>query len=392
MKPFGTTPGVEHDRIRLSGDAARDAVAWSDVLRQYPQDAALRRQFEGWRDVPEHAAAFQRAEHTTEQVLAARHKPALTALHSQTLARVAARQRKRHHRVALVAAGLAATVVMGVSALLLSGGSWAELQLLRDRALYALQGQTLYQTAPGERLAVNLEDGTQLTLNTGSRVVVDYTDTTRALTLQHGQALFEVAKDPAHPFVVTAGGRTVTALGTAFDVRYEPNRFEVTLIEGKVEVAESAPPAVAEGAADTAPHAAAGSPSHPSRLTAHGAGGPLSTQHSSLSTVLSPGQQLSVTAAAAAPVVRPADPERITSWRTGQVIFKDDPLDMAVAEINRYGGRTIVLADPALAQLRISGAFNTGNTQGFVSTLTAYFDVHITEATPSRIVLALRDE
>ena len=58
MKPFGTTPGVEHDRIRLSGDAARDAVAWSDVLRQYPQDAALRRQFEGWRDVPEHAAAF----------------------------------------------------------------------------------------------------------------------------------------------------------------------------------------------------------------------------------------------------------------------------------------------------------------------------------------------
>ena len=313
----------------------------------------------------------------TEQVLAARHKPALTALHSQTLARVAARQRKRHHRVALVAAGLAATVVMGVSALLLSGGSWAELQLLRDRALYALQGQTLYQTAPGERLAVNLEDGTQLTLNTGSRVVVAYTDTTRALTLQHGQALFEVAKDPAHPFVVTAGGRTVTALGTAFDVRYEPNRFEVTLIEGKVEVAESAPPAVAEGAADTAPHAAAGSPSHPSRLTPH---------------VLSPGQQLSVTAAAAAPVVRPADPERITSWRTGQVIFKDDPLDMAVAEINRYGGRTIVLADPALTQLRISGAFNTGNTQGFVSTLTAYFDVHITEASPSQIVLAAKRE
>ncbi|ULQ47715.1 FecR domain-containing protein [Flagellatimonas centrodinii] len=367
MKSFGTSSDTQRDRIRLSGDVAQDAAAWSDALRQHPTDAVLRRQFQAWQAVPEHASAFQQVDHSTAQVLAARHSAGITALHSQTLARVAARQRKRHHRVALVAAGLAATVVMGVSAVVLSGGSWAELQLLRDRAVYALQGQTLYHTAAGERLAVNLEDGTQLTLNTDSRVVVAYTDTTRALTLHHGQALFEVAKDPAHPFVVTAGNRTVTALGTAFDVRYQPDRFEVTLVEGKVEVAESAPQAAAKGAAVPTPH--------PSPLTPH---------------VLTPGQQLLVTTAAPAPVIRPTDTERVTSWRTGQVIFKDDPLDLAVAEINRYGGRTIVLADPALAQLRISGAFNTGNTQGFVSTLTAYFDVHITEATPTRIVLAPR--
>ena len=378
MKSFGTSSDTQRDRIRISGDVAQDAAAWSDALRQHPTDAVLRRQFQAWQAVPEHASAFQQVDHSTAQVLAARHSAGITALHSQTLARVAARQRKRHHRVALVAAGLAATVVMGVSAVLLSGGSWAELQLLRDRALYALQGQTLYHTAPGERLAVNLDDGTQLTLNTDSRVVVAYTDTTRALTLHHGQALFEVAKDPAHPFVVTAGNRTVTALGTAFDVRYQPDRFEVTLIEGKVEVAQGLPDAqriTSNAQRDVAPHGVA-SP-HPSPLTPH---------------VLTPGQQLLVTAAAPAPVIRPTDTERVTSWRTGQVIFKDDPLDMAVAEINRYGGRTIVLADPALGQLRISGAFNTGNTQGFVSTLTAYFDVHITEADPSRIVLAAKGQ
>src|SRR5690606_18195659 len=88
-----------------------------------------------------------------------------------------------------------------------------------------------------ERLAVPLDDGSLLTLNTDTRAVVRYRDGIRGVTLQKGQALFEVAKDPSRPFVVTAGQRTVTALGTAFDVRLSESRFEVTMLEGRVVVA-----------------------------------------------------------------------------------------------------------------------------------------------------------
>lgn len=364
MKGFGNSTEQHSggDRIRLGGIARDDAAAWSDALQRYPQDRELRVAFEQWRNAsPRHAAAFDRLDRSYRQVREAGASEALMKLRSQTLARVSAHSRRRNHRLAAVASGLAATVVIAITAAWLSGGSWQQLQQMQENALHALKGDTVYRTAPGERLAVTLQDGSLLTLNTDSRAVVQYRDGTRGVNLVHGQALFEVAKDPAHPFVVTAGGRKVTALGTAFDVRVSEDRFAVTLIEGRISV-------------------------EPERAASNARPSPTPVR-----TELSPGEQLIVAAATPAPVIKKADAKRTISWRDGQVIFQDDVLADAVQEINRYGGRRIELADPRLNTLRISGAFNTGNTAGFVATLTSYFDVRVVETDDQRILLAPRN-
>src|SRR3546814_16085472 len=91
----------------------------------------------------------------------------------------------------------------------------------------------------GERRTVRLADGTAITLNTDSAVRVGYVADRRLVRLLRGQALFEVAKDPHRPFVVQAGAKQITALGTIFEVRLlDSARMTVPLVEGKFVVAQ----------------------------------------------------------------------------------------------------------------------------------------------------------
>ncbi|ULQ48007.1 FecR domain-containing protein [Flagellatimonas centrodinii] len=378
-----TAPVEDPEHIALK------AAEWSDALREGNADLHLRRAFEQWRDAhPAHAAAFERVDTAYRLAQSAHGSRAMVAFENDVLAMGANRSRRRWRRRAL-GWGLAASVAAVVTAgLVVTGGSWSELQYLQARARHALAGETLYRAAVGERYAVTLDDGTALTLNTDSRAAVRFDDGVRQVRLLQGQALFEVAKNPQRPFIVTAGTHRVTALGTAFDVRLSPQQFEVTLIEGKVEVTDAElPPATAQGAAP----AAEGGP-------------PPGVQEPALSTVLSPGQKFTVAlapedvttapdvAATApprpAPVVLQTDVRKVISWREGRVIFEGDRLDEAVAEMNRYGIRRVELANTELGALRISGIFNTGNPNVFVETLTQYLPLQVVAADPERIVLA----
>ena len=369
------TPGTLDD----PDDIALQAAAWADALNDGPHDAALTRTFAQWRDAhPAHAAAFEKVDAAYRIAQSVHGSRAMIDFENEVLALGTLRTRRRWRRRAL-GWGMAASVVAVITAgLVVTGGSWSELQYLQARARHALAGETLYRAAVGERYAVTLDDGTALTLNTDSRAAVRFDGHTRQVRLLQGQALFEVAKDAHRPFVVTAGQRTVTALGTAFDVRYSAHRFEVTLIEGKVEVAERVPdaPRAAAAAAEGAAAAAVAVP-HPSPLTPH---------------VLTPGQQLiaaaDIASAQRQPLVRQADLKRTTSWRYGQVIFEDDLLGVAIQEMNRYAKRRIAIADPALAQLRLSGAFETGQTGTFIEALTTYFPISVARQNSEEIVLA----
>lgn len=338
------------------------AAHWSDALRERGDQPDVRAAFERWRaEHPAHAEAFDRIDGAYRIALAANGSREMLELENEIMALGTARDRRRGRRFAVAAAVAAGLVAIVVSGFVATGGSWHELQYLRDRARYALAGETLYQTAAGQRLAVVLKDGSTLTLNTDSRAIVRYRDDTRGVNLVKGQALFEVAKDPAHPFVVTAGGRKVTALGTAFDVRVSGQHFAVTLIEGRIKVEQETPAGRTEVRT-----------MKPAQLTA--------------------GEQLVATAADAAPIVREANVQRETSWRNGQLIFENDRLADAVKEINRYGGRRVVLDDARLGELRVSGIFNTGNTAVFVETLTNYFPLRVAESGPDEIVLAARTD
>jgi transmembrane sensor len=259
----------------------------------------------------------------------------------------------RAHAIAAASSGkrraglrMAASIAAGF-AVLCVGAVFADRHEARVAAP-ASTGQAMmaagkrYETAVGQQRTVRLDDGSVVALNTGSLVEVAFTADGRNVRLLRGQALFRVAKNPNWPFVVTAGDRRVTAVGTAFDVRLDGKRVKVVLMEGKVRV----DPVKRQGVSRLFPQLARED--------------------------LTPGEQL-VTQGAEAGAVEPADLEREMSWQSGEVIFKDDTLGSAVAEMNRYSERRIVVRDPRVAALKVSGIFRTSRPENFVAAVTTYY-------------------
>ena len=232
-----------------------------------------------------------------------------------------------------------------------------------------LQRPDTYRTALGERRAVTLADGSQITLDSSSEVMVRYSENARALTLVRGQARFDVTHDVERPFTVTANGRRVVATGTAFDVDLLGSDFLVTLIEGHVVVVlpQSKPVGSAE---QTSATRARSSDSPPIALDA--------------------GQQL-VMSSHAAPRVTPVDIERVMAWERGKIVFNDEPLASVVERMNRYTSRRIDVADARVAALRISGTFHVGDVRGFVSTLTTYLPVKAEEHRDGSVLMTYQD-
>lgn len=207
-----------------------------------------------------------------------------------------------------------------------------------------------YRTGVGEQRLVRLEDGSRVRLDTDSQVRVRLRSSERAIELVSGQAFFEVAHDAARPFVVRADGASITALGTRFDVSRTKTGVEVTLIEGKV------------------------------RVDGEAAGTPASW-------TLRPGQQVAVGLALAEPVVRTVDAGAATSWTTGRLVFRGVPLAAAIAEVNRYSPRKVVLEDTALAATPVTGAFDSGDTDAFVAAVSDVYDLRVDQADAREIRL-----
>jgi len=180
----------------------------------------------------------------------------------------------------------------------------------------------VYETHVGEQQVVMLADNTRVALNTNSELKIKYSRAERRVILDHGEALFEVSKDAARPFLVVSGEQIVRAIGTKFVVRHEDGETRVTLLEGKVQVL-----------------------------------GPAAVPRAPLA-VLRPGQRLIVTANAGAALDTPSL-DVATAWRRGEIVFDNWTLIDAAEELNRYSDNHLVIADPQLASLRVSGVFST---------------------------------
>lgn len=349
-------PQLGDDATDLAPEGVYEVAArWSEILRD-DTSAMTREAFEAWRaQSREHAAAFDRAQaaHALASLLA--FTPEMQSLRHETMARMVDSnvRRSRRTRGWSIAASLFVAAVLGVLALS-SQMDWHRAGDSREAA-----AGNVYQTGVGQRAVVTLDDGSVITLNTDSRISAHYRAGLRAVTLERGQALFKVAKDHTRPFVVTAAGRQVTALGTEFDVYLSKRAFEVTLLEGRVTVTRDRAAASAQSSTAS----------------------PLAE--------LRPGQQF-IAIAKTAPQVRAADVKRVVSWRHGQIVFENERLEDAIAEMNRYSSRQVVLSDMHLASLKISGAFNTGDTGTFVEALTAYFPIERSTAQDDTIVLKPR--
>ena len=200
-----------------------------------------------------------------------------------------------------------------------------------------------FSTGLGEKATVTLPDGSIVTLSTDTLVRTKKDDGKRLVYLERGQAYFKVAKDRQHPFVVSAAGRTVTALGTAFEVRVD-NGFKVTLVEGKVKVDAPLAPAVPVM-------------------------GPLAPRPQVQETVMVAGTQL--VALGDSWSVQPADVGRATAWTRGQLVFVDEPLASVAAEMNRFSDRKIEV-DAVAGRRKISGTFKPGDVATFVAAVRDY--------------------
>lgn len=296
---------------------------------------------------PQHAAAFSSIDRTWAALKSAAQSPAILELRQEAAQRLPLTSGHRPRRWAAAALiifllGAALWIIVPRTGFELSAFAW-------------LNGKTheaptqSYATEIGDRLTVALEDGSKVTLDTATQLAVTFTNKARTVRLSRGQALFEVARDVSRPFVVEIHNRRFIAVGTAFDVRLDGQQIKVTMLEGTV------------------------------RTESIGLG-------SQIRTIVTAGEQL-VANSKAEDRIRRVDPVRETSWRHGQVIFDNTPLSEAVEELNRYSKVRIELADPKLADLRLSGTFATGSTSAFVEAVTTYFSIKVDRSAEHTVTL-----
>ena len=212
------------------------------------------------------------------------------------------------------------------------GGLWRPVALAFSLALVGFiavfnfqpQGQA-YKAETGQYLAVTLDDGSVVELNTNTEIEVSLSDSARNVNLLRGEAFFTVASDSQRPFTVSVGGGKVRAVGTAFNIYRSSEQIAiVSVTEGIVRVEE--------------------------------AGG------TSVSTARS--QLLTIDEAIVIDRVRglsrsDVHNEQVTAWRRGQLLFDNTTISEAVEMLNRYLRKKVILADDVSKNTRISGTFSS---------------------------------
>ncbi|MFT7500501.1 MAG: transmembrane sensor [Rheinheimera aquimaris] len=215
----------------------------------------------------------------------------------------------------------------------------------------------VYETRIGERKRLKLSDGSIIVLDTQTRIIADFSPEARHISLERGQARFDVAHDTYRPFSVIAGIGKITALGTTFVVKKTPTDVLVTLIEGKVEVEQ-------HNQMTTITHTA----SQPDHI----------------------GQQLAYSRKGISKANIVDIPQSV-AWQDGRLVFENDTLAEVVSELNRYSKKKIVIGDRALRSIRVTGVFNVGADGNALQALQNYFSLKLTTDQRGNLVLISGD-
>jgi|HubBroStandDraft_2_1064218.scaffolds.fasta_scaffold45569_2 transmembrane sensor len=223
-------------------------------------------------------------------------------------------------------------VVVG---LVVISGLFATQYLQRPRAQFV-------ETPKGGRERLTLADGSQIELNTDTAVLLNIQPNARNVQLLRGEAYFQVNHDASRPFIVTIGNHRIVDLGTKFVVRADPGRIKVTLVSGTARLEEAG------------------------------------TQGENRSVVLTPGEVAIATVDTTRVSKRTSrELSESLAWQRGSVVFHNELLSNAAAELNRYGGPTLIVADSATAKLTISGTFLTNNTEEFAGAARELFGLRV---------------
>lgn len=287
---------------------------------------------------PAHGVAFARVEASWEmaEALRASHEDLLadeagTAVDDEEGGKEAAHAPRRFSRRAFGA---------------LAAGSG--LAIAGSLVLWRMGAAQRYSTQVGEEQLIHLADGSRVRLNTDSMIDVSLQKDRRTVHFLKGEARFDVAHDPARPFLVTARDGAVQALGTVFNLRLRKDFTELTVIEGQVTILGDGPPAAMVPAGTSA-----------------------------------------VIREAAVSVIRlaPADLERRTAWQEGKIQLDGATLAQAVDEFNRYRKKPLVIGDTDLSGLRMGGMFSANNSADFVDALKQSFGIRVMEGNDGAVIL-----
>lgn len=318
------------NHARSEAEVRKEAVAWYARLCSGCATAADHEEWRRWhRAHPDHQRAWQRFESMQATLQRVPGHVAASTL------RAAQADRRR--------------VLRGI-AVLAGGGSLAWLSWRAagpDGGLGAWLAD--YRTGTGEQRNVRLADGSQLMLNTRTSVDVSIDASRRLVTLREGEILVQtakhrdvpgVARTDSRPFMVETPHGRILALGTRFTVRSDDARTVVSVLEDAVEVRASQ------------------APGQVVRLEA--------------------GRQARFTAGHVdAP--QPADPA-LADWEHGSLVVNDWRLEDVVGELARYR-RGRLVCDPAVADIRVSGAFPITDTDKALAVIARAFPVRVSSLT-----------
>ncbi len=231
-----------------------------------------------------------------------------------------------------IAAGLAAAAGVGLTALFFDSRSAIE--------------TAEYATDVGQSRRVVLEDGSEVELNTASRLAVTFDNEHRSVELAAGEAFFNVEKDRERPFIVSTPTATIAVTGTSFSVSSEEARSIVHVLTGVVDV----------------------------------------TPQNGVQATLLAGDMIEIDAAGAAGGVHRFDASLAFAWRNGKARFREEPLANVVRSLNRYFETPIVIEDETLADLPVTGEFDITDRDTAVRALEIAFDLEGGDE-PARTVL-----
>lgn len=213
-------------------------------------------------------------------------------------------------------------------------------------------------TTIGVNREVILPDGTAVTVAAGSRLETEYTASERRIRLEGGEAYFRVKKDRNRPFVVAALNTTVTAVGTAFNVRAEQGIVKVAVTEGIVDV---------DRRSNAALNTASSKPAENIRLIA--------------------GHQVMLTPSDPEPIVVSLDTGGATAWTDGTLQFMREPLSSVIAAVNRYSAVPIRLNDEKLGSRHYTGTVAVERVDDWLRGLPDVFAVSIRRDDDKEVII-----
>lgn len=306
----------------------RKASEWLIALSERPHDRALRARLEDW------LAATPENRHDWEEINVTWNTLGTLALQQPDASVPAAAPARLLRRRSLVAAVAAAAV-----ALVLASG-WASDMLVRLQADHA--------TATAELRTLKLDDGSDISLGPLTAIDVAFSGTERRIRLRRGEAFFVVASGDHRPFVVEAGPIEARDIGTAFDVRTNPEMTEVSVQNGLVDV--------------STPNS--GEP--PERLQA--------------------GDSVKI-AARTGRHRQKLDPGQIATWRQRQLVVDNQSVDVVVDAIRPYYSGAILVQGGRFPREPLTGVYNLADPATALRAVAAAHGASFHRLSPWLIVL-----